>query len=335
MFGYKASEYDKKVYEEELKDFLPDKIIDTHVHVFKNDFLLKKSTTWVGKVMHECPLEDIRRTFLDMLPGKTVKAVMMGGPTQNHAKGNTYIHGCIACGETGLFCTKFDTDLKLIEDAIVNKGFKGIKPYPANRPSYIPLGESRIFDFLPHEHLKLLNELGSVVLLHIGRDKRLKDPVNVAQLMEIEEKYPNLKLIVAHIGRAYSPEDLGDAFETLKHTKNMMFDFCANTLSEAIEECLKAVGPKRLMYGTDMPVTKMRMRRITENGNYINIVPKGLYGDVSGDVHMRETENEELTCFLYEELRAFKRAAQNLKLTKEDINDVFYTNASKLYGIEF
>ena len=335
MFGYKASEYDKKVYEEELKDFLPDKIIDTHVHVFKNDFLLKKSTTWVGKVMYECPLEDIRRTFVDMLPGKMVKAVMMGGPTYDHAKGNTYIHGCIACGETGLFCTKYDTDLKLIEDAIVNKGFKGIKPYPANRPSYIPLGESRIFDFLPHDQLKLLNDLGSVVLLHIGRDKRLKDPVNVAQLIEIEEKYPNLKLIVAHIGRAYSPEDLGDAFETLKHTKNMMFDFCANTLSEAIEECLKAVGPKRLMYGTDMPVTKMRMRRISENGTYINIVPKGLYGDVSGDVHMRETEGEELTCFLYEELRVFKRAAQNLKLTKEDINDVFYTNASKLYGIEF
>ena len=43
---------------------------------------------------------------------------------------------------------------------------------------------------------------------------------------EIEQKYPNVKLIVAHIGRAYSPEDLGDALDVLgKETKNMLFDF--------------------------------------------------------------------------------------------------------------
>ena len=49
-------------------------------------------------------------------------------------------------------------------------------------------------------------------MLHISRPARLKDPVNLAQLLEIEEKYPNVKLIVAHIGRAYTPEDIGDAY---------------------------------------------------------------------------------------------------------------------------
>ena len=34
MFGFKATDYDKKVYEEELREFLPDKIVDTHTHVF-------------------------------------------------------------------------------------------------------------------------------------------------------------------------------------------------------------------------------------------------------------------------------------------------------------
>ena len=332
--AYIASEYDKKVYEEELRDFLPDKIIDTHVHLTKSDFCLKKSNTWVAKVFVDCTHDGIREDFLDMLPGKKVEPVVMASPGRDLIKGNAYIEEGIKMGMTGLYCTKFDTPVEEIRDAILNKGFKGIKPYPSNRPLYIPLSESRIFDFLPHEHLKLMDELGSVVLLHMGRDMRLKDPVNIAQLMEIEEKYPNLKLIVAHIGRAYSPEDLGDAFETLKHTKNMLFDFCASTLSLAMEECLKAVGPKRLMYGTDMPITKMRMRRISENGNYINIIPKGLYGDVSDDPHMRETENEDLTCFLYEELRAFKKAAEAVNLSKEDINDIFYANASKLYGIE-
>ena len=47
----------------------------------------------------------------------------------------------------------------------------------------------------------------------------------VDMIMEIEEKYPNVKLIVAHIGRAYIPSDSGDAFKRLASTQNMLFDF--------------------------------------------------------------------------------------------------------------
>ena len=40
-----------------------------------------------------------------------------------------------------------------------------------------------------------------------------------------------------------------------------------------------------------MPILRMRARRICENGIYVNLVPKGLYGDVSGDIHMREVDD--------------------------------------------
>lgn len=43
----------------------------------------------------------------------------------------------------------------------------------------------------------------------------------------------------------------------------------------------------------------------------MNLVPIGLYGDVSGDSHMREVKGEQaesLTFFMYEELDAFRRA---------------------------
>lgn len=334
MFGYEPSAYDIKVYNEELKDFLPGKIIDMHTHVYKKEFFKFQSKHWTSMVADQCPIDDLTQSYLDMLPGKKVKPVIMAMPTSDHSLGNPYIADCIKQGHTGLFCTKYNTTAQQIEDAMLKQGFVGIKPYLYNRPPYIPVPEVRIFDFLPHEHLKVLNDLKGVAILHVARDKRLKDPVNIAQLMEIEAKYPDVKLIVAHIGRAYAPEDIGEAFETLKHTKNMMFDFCANTLSEAMEECLKAVGPKRIMYGTDMPITKMRMRRITKDGIYYNIVPKGLYGDVSADMHMVETETEELTNFMYEEIKAFKKAAENVGLTKEDINDVFYANASRVFNME-
>ena len=81
---------------------------------------------------------------------------------------------------------------------------------------------------------------------------------------------------------------MGDAFETLSVTKNMVFDFSANTNDHVFEAALRAFGPERCLFGSDMPITRMRMRRICEGGKYINVVPRGLYGDVSGDMNMRE-----------------------------------------------
>ena len=62
-------------------------------------------------------------------------------------------------------------------------------------------------------------------------------------------------------------------------------------------------------------------------------MPRGLYGDVSDDKHMREVDGEQadaLSFFLYEEIDAFRRAAQATGLTPRDIEDVFYGNAVRL-----
>lgn len=340
MFGYLQNEYDIKVYNDELKDFLPDEIIDVHTHVYKKAFYTGDVNNnclvqWTKMVSEECPIDDLTQTYLSMFPGKNVTPVIMANPECDLPLGNRYIADCIKDGGyKAYYCTRYDTPSSELYDAILNKGFCGIKPYLCNSPSYIPGNEIRIFDYLTHEHLRVMNELKGIVMLHIPRSGRLKDPVNLYQLMEIEEKYPELQLIVAHVGRAYAPEDIGNAFELLKRTEKMVFDFCANTLSEAMEEALRWVGPKRVMFGTDMPITKMRMRRITENGIYYNIVPKGLYGDVSNDIHMRETENEQLTNFVYEEIRAFIKAAKNVGLGKDDVYDVFCGNAKRLFGME-
>ena len=42
MFGIQLTDYDKKVYEEKLADFLPDKIIDAHAHVWTDGMKRKK-----------------------------------------------------------------------------------------------------------------------------------------------------------------------------------------------------------------------------------------------------------------------------------------------------
>jgi len=209
----------------------------------------------------------------------------------------------------------------------------GAKSYLSLAPRYLPADEIRIFDFFPPHQLEILNRRGWIMMLHIPRPGRLRDPVNLAQLLEIEERYPRIRLIVAHVGRAYCPEDIGTAFEVLGQTRRLMFDISANTNDQVFESALRAVGPDRILFGSDLPILRMRMRRICENGIYINLVPRGLYGDVSQDPHMREVdppESERLTFFMYEEIRAFRRAAERVGLSRAAIEQVFYGNAAAL-----
>lgn len=339
MFGYKMTDYDRYVYETELAEFLPSKMIDCHTHIWKEEFDKKVGTrgcvSWTSMVAKDNTIEDLLQTYKDMFPGKTVKPVLLGEPQCDLDKTNVYTaHASKDYNLPALYCTDWSMSAEFLEEEVEKGGFLGLKPYLNNSPKYIPNKEIRIFDFLTKEHLEIANKKGWIVMLHISRPGRLNDPLNIAQLLEIEEKYPNVKLIVAHIGRAYTPEDLGNAFDILKNTKNMKFDFTANTYDVAMMKCIEAVGPKRLMFGSDLPIVKMKMFRTFKNGVYYNNVPKGMYGDVSGDIHMVETDKKEITCFMYEELLAFKRAATELKLTKENINDILCNNAAELFNIE-
>ena len=65
----------------------------------------------------------------------------------------------------------------------------------------------------------------------------------------------------------------------------------------------------------------------------MNLVPHGLYGDVSGDKNMGEVRGAaaaKLTFFLYEQILAFRQAAERTRLTAGDVADVFYRNAARL-----
>lgn len=342
---FEVKSVDREFYEKRLRDWLPDKIIDIHTHIWLKRFNektgeRKRTVSWPSMVAIENPAEHLVETYKLLFPGKSVMPLIFG--TLVRAKyfdtANDYVsqasryHGFPALLFSDPRWTASD-----LEKRIQQGGFLGVKSYLTLSPAYLPESEIRIFDFFPYHQLEMLNRRGWVMMLHIPRDGRLRDPVNLAQMLEIEERYPDIRLIIAHVGRAYCPEDIGDAFQVLAKTKRMSFDISANTNKEAFQKLLETVGPKRVLFGSDLPILRMRTRRICEHGKYINLVPKGMYGDVSADSHMREVEGEEaekLTFFMYEELDAFRRAAHEAGLNTDDIKDVFYNNARQLLQIK-
>lgn len=344
---FELKDVDKKFYEQKLQAFLPDRIIDIHTHVWLDQIRLTSSAapvravTWPSLVAKDNSIEDLFETYRLMFPGKEVTPLIFSQVSMDYdiAAGNEYVRQCAARHRLpSLMVARPEQSASEFEEAIDRGGFLGCKVYLNFSASYIPEKEIRIYDFLPPHQLEVLDRRGWIVMLHIPRDGRLKDPVNLAQMLEIERAYPSLKLIIAHVGRAYCPEDVGDAFDVLAETKNMVFDFSANTNACVFKQLIRAVGPKRIVFGSDLPILRMRTRRICENGHYVNLVPAGLYGDVSGDSHMREVEGaeaESLSFFLYEEIEAFRAAAQAEGLTRSDIENIFCNNAqSMIDGIE-
>jgi len=338
---FEIKEVDRNFYEDKLQQFLPDSIIDVHTHVWLKEFNTgdenaPRRVTWPSRVAAENPAQDLVETYKLMFPGKEVTPLMFTtvAPRENLEAANDYISICAReYNFPGLIFSDPLWSGEQLEQKIIAGKFLGIKAYLSYSPAYIPQAEIRIFDFFPHHQLEVADKHGWIIMLHIPRHGRLKDPVNLAQMIEIEKRYPNIKLIVAHVGRAYCIEDVGDAFEVLADTENMMFDISANTNAEVFERLIKAVGPKRILFGSDLPILRMRMRRICENGMYVNLVPRGLYGDVSGDKNMREVdavEAEKMTFFMYEEIDAFRRAVETTGLSREDIEDVFYNNAHRI-----
>ena len=342
MALFTVTDYDKKVYEEELKDFLPEKILDVHTHVWLDELVdpndlesgdTKRTVTWPSLVAKQNSIEDLQETYRLMFPGKQVHALMFtsrGGWDAN----NAYVSK--VSKQTGWPALYYADPLESpeqLERKIREGGFLGVTSYLNRTPKYLPEAEIRIFDFFPKNQLAVLDRMGAIAMLHIPRHGRLKDPVNIHQIMEFKKEFPNVRLIIAHIGRAYTKNDVGNAFETLKQAEDLMYDFCANCCEYAITELIRNVGPKHVMFGTDMPILRMRTHRIEENNTYINLVPPGLYGDPSQDPHLREVTEEEaekITFFAYEELLAFKRACETLGCSRQDIEDMMYNNAFEL-----
>jgi len=340
---FEVKPVDRDFYQKHLEGFLPSKLIDIHTHVWLDKFQSKeteelpRAVTWPQQVALDDSIEDLQETYRLMFPGRTALPLIFGmalSLKDDLDAGNEYVRQCAEkCRVPALIFADPNWSEFELEERITVGHFLGAKVYLTRSDPRIAESDIQIHDFLPSHQLQVLDKHGWILMLHIPRPQRLRDPSNLSQMIEIEKRYPNVKVIIAHVGRAYCPEDVGNAFEALGETRKMCFDISANTSAENFELLIRAVGPRRILFGSDLPITRMRMRRVCERGRYINVAPKGLYQGVSNDPHMREVEGKDatrLTFFMYEEIDALRRAALAAGLKSDDIYDIFSRNSAEM-----
>jgi uncharacterized protein len=328
---------DRAIYEERIRPWLPPTMIDCHVHAGLAEHwgpvsAERRKEIWAIEVAGAYAWPELRADLATLFPAQRVMALVFGYVFReiDIERSNQYVLGGVKGPSNlsqALFVTRPEWPASAIEDAL-GQGFLGIKPYPDLSPK--GMNESSIYDFVPHEHLEVLNQRKALMMLHLPRPGRIGDEDNIRELIEISRRYPDARIIVAHIGRAYGLPNAVRGLPRLTSCGNLYFDTAANLNTEVFEFALKTLGPERILYGSDLPITLMRGVREHVGDAYFNYTD----ADYSWNSKRKSPEEEaEYTFFLYEELLALIGAVERLGMGAEEMHKIMFGNASALTGM--
>ena len=322
-------ERNKKIFEEELDGFLPRKVLDFHVHVFDEGTLPPGRPFHAGgPAITRYTFEDLGKDLDECFPGRETHAVCFGIPVANgdHRRNNEYVaRGCDNKKFFGLrLLDPQRDDAGSVRRDLANGRLLGLKPYPVY-PRKADEATVEIPEMLPDWAMEVVNDLGALVMLHIPRPGRLADPLNQRHLVELCTAYPRARIVLAHIGRAYFYKNIAGHLDALCELPNLYYDLAMLNHWEVIEYAFAKAAPDKLLFGSDIPIALAPGKSVEINDGYTYVTPGPWSLSISDD-HGKLR----FTSFLYEELRAVKKAVERLGVGRDFVDGLFYGNGMKL-----
>ncbi|MFT4590518.1 MAG: putative TIM-barrel fold metal-dependent hydrolase [Limisphaerales bacterium] len=333
-FKLEITDQDRRIWEEELADFVPQKIYDAHSHIYRWAFHTdpKKETgpyvKFVGDDYREATYDFLDSIDAQLMPGREVHRLSFPFPYANGCDfeaSNEFIANEVAGHDPSralMLVNPSMTEADL-EDSVQKGGFLGLKPYRF----FSTTGDAvhcRITDFLPEHQIAVADRHGLIIMMHLSRPEGISDPVNLEDLENLTTKYPNAKWVLAHCARAYSAWPIERAGDRLRDMPNTWFDTSSVCESDAMDALIQCVGIERVMYGSDdVPVGVLR-------GKYVTFGHAWAYlSETNHNMSLVHCDGR-MTFTRYEQLRAMKRAAQRHGLGKPEIAALFHDNALRL-----
>jgi len=318
-----------KIFQEELDPFLPENILDFHVHVFNKGVIPNRERfSCAGHPIELYDLDDIQQDLAEIYPGRTTFAVCFGFPHLHYDRKRNNDYLAQQCDRKRFFplrlfdpCEDNPSDL---QQELAAGRFLGLKPYP-DYARKSDINEVEIHDMLPAWAMEIANDLSLIVMLHIPRRGRLADPINQREIVDLCERYPGARIVLAHIGRAYFLRNIVGNLDALKGLPNLYFDLAMLNNWEVLEYLFQEVDAGKILYGTDIPTALAPGKSVEINDQYTYVTPVPWELSISDD-----HGNLIFTSFLYEEIRAIKKAVQRLGLGKDFIKALFFVNGMNL-----
>ncbi len=335
IYGYfEKTPLDEKIYSEKIKDRLPVYILDVHTHINKPEHIKevppeRLANDWAFQCGTVMTAEDARYYFNAFYPDK--KTGLCGFPMpikEADIEGNNeYISECVKNGDIayGLMCVKPEYSLEYLQRELTAKPFSGVKPYP-DMVSGAKGAEIGILEFMPHRQLALFEKLNKSVMLHLPRAGRMPDGDNIRELKEIRDKYPDLKICIAHFGRCFTPYYFKAAIEKMgDYINTFYFDTAAVMNIQVHGLALEMLPHDKIMYGSDLPIFLWHGRRRWTEKGYFNLCRE----DFPWNRH-EDRENEAgYTFYIYEQINNLLDAMERLNLDQKTKEKIFFQNAKE------
>jgi len=320
-FELTYNDFDRRIWEEELQDFVPRKIFDVHTHLWDESCAGQDSPD--SNLRLNAGSREMDSWSRKIFPGRELDYLFLGTPIENL---NLERQHEFLAKEARLSTKQLASTIVLPEmsaeelDSVIRRyHFIGLKPYRLYAPDP---ANGRITDFLPEHLLEVADQHRLTVTLHLSRFDGIADPVNQDDLRYLTKRYPKVRWILAHCARAFHAFMLEKAVFVLRNIPNLWYDTSAVCEPYSHYLLFKYENLERVMFGSD------NIAAGSDHGKYITWGKGWCFFRAPEQPHCVSHN----TLVVYEQLRAMKQAADMAELSQEDIEAIFHRNAENFFG---
>jgi len=324
------SPHDQRIWDEELADFVPDRVFDAHIHMFQPEHMPSSAA---ANSWSFADFEHLKRWAARLYPGRETHFLVLGTPAAG-IDVDAHNRWCIEQ-------VRRDPQSRMnrlvtpscrvadIERDVRERGFIGLKPYRIFSVTG-DIAQCRIHEFLTHDQLELANELGLWVTMHLSRFHGCADEFNLEDLREFTgRRYPNIKWILAHCARSFTYWPIRQAIDRLRDMPNIWYDVSAVTDVRPLITLFSREDRRRILYGSDgVDATYF-------HGQYAAMGRAWQYVDVGRfDLRFPHCDGRPILA-IYEQLLSMKHAAEIAQWSDDDVRNLFWRNAVAAFDVRF
>lgn len=321
---------DQQIWDEELQDFVPERVFDAHIHMLNPEHL-SKSDSGAFHTWSFADLDALRQWATRLYPGRDTHFLVLGTPAPGIDL-KAHNRWCIdqvrrdPLSRMNRLVTPACTVAEIERD-VRELGFVGLKPYRFFSVTG-DIAQCRMHEFLTHEQLELANELGLWVTMHLSRFHGCADAFNLDDLHEFtHQRYPNVKWILAHCARSFTYWPIRQAIDRLRDMPNLWYDVSAVTDVRPMITLFTREDHRRILYGSDgLDATYFR-------GQYAALGRAWQALDMSRQSLAFPHCDGRPILAIYEQLLSMKHAAEIAQWSRGQIQDVFWNNAVRALGV--
>jgi predicted TIM-barrel fold metal-dependent hydrolase len=327
---------------EKLVPQLPEEVIDVHVHASDDDHYLPDDMpeSVTSHMMSTFPVTtlDQSASFDDVLmPGIDVRKVRFAHAYAgiDHFKVTDYLIDESPDNDAVFAFGRSDTEEEINRTIldIQKDRVAGLKMY------YLANGQAKsdLYDYFPPRILAAAEEAGTPIMLHLPHSLYNSQE----EVIDLAQKYPNLDIILAHMGVAHVPKDsLPTILGRFSVMPNIYVDTSQVHDTELIRSAIVNLGVERVLFGTDEPLNLLRSvvydnprlgPRILTDYPY-HWVDRGEY-----DEFINEVDGE----FIHSHWQQLRAILQAIKIAfdseaeqQQAKVDIFHDNSQKLLNMQ-